>query len=140
MSFPLDITQVQSWSTRFASLFREYAIVGARLEVRAQGVSPAQGIIVAYLDEQSSSTPTATEALSRPRLDMVAGPLTVPKAYHLDWTPADILDLDYVASGTTFTPVWVKLFTNNANFGASTGMTGQVLITGSLALEFRGYA
>ena len=138
-SFPLDLTAVQNWAARFGSLFREYAICGARLEVRVQGVSPAQGIVVAYIDEQSAASPTAAEALQRPRLDMIAGPLTVPKSYHLDWTPRDILDLDYVSTATTFTPAWVKIYTDVASFGASAGMTGQVLITGSLALEFRGY-
>ena len=135
----LDVNLIQDWATRFATLFREYAIVGARLELRPQNVSPASGIIVAYLDEQTSSVPTTAEALARPRLDMIAGPLTVPRAYHLDWTPADILDLDFVSVASTFTPVWVKMFTNVANFGAGAGMTGQVLITGSLALEFRGF-
>jgi len=138
-TFGLDISRIQGWSSRFATLFREYAIVGARLEIRPQNVSPASGLIAAFLDEESGAAPISTDALNRPRLDMIAGPITVPKAYHLDWKPADILDLDYVAVATVFTPVWVKLYTDNANFGTSVGMTGQVLITGTLAFEFRGY-
>jgi hypothetical protein len=138
-SIPLDITQVLDWATRFQTLFREYAIVGARMEIRVQNVSPAAGIVAAYIDEQAAAAPTATEAIHRPKLDMVAGPLTVPKSYHIDWTPRDILDLDFVSTATTFTPAWLKLYTDVGNFGANVAMTGQVIITGSLAFEFRGY-
>ena len=137
--FPLDTTAVQAFSTRFASLFREYAIVGARLELRVQNASPASGIIAAYLDEQSGAAGGGAEALARPRLDMVVGPLTVPKSYHLDWTPRDILDLDYVSTATNFTPVWLKIYGDPTSFGINASTTGSVLVTGSLAFEFRGY-
>jgi hypothetical protein len=135
----LDLTRVQDWTTRFATLFKEYAIVGARLEIRPQNIANTAGIIAAYLDEQSGAAPTAVEALHRPRLDMTAGPLFVPKAYHIDWTPLDLLDLDFVDVATTFSPVWLKIFTNVANFGTLATTTGEVLVTGTLALEFRGY-
>jgi hypothetical protein len=139
VSAGLDLTKVVNWAVRFQTLFREYAIVGARLEVRPQNVSPAGGVIAAFLDEESASAPTAGDALNRPRLDMTAGPLTVPKAYHIDWTPRDLLDLDYVATSTTFTPVWVKLYTDTVNFFAPSSMTGQVIVTGTLKISFRGY-
>ena len=136
---PMDVTTVRNWSSRFAAIFREYAIVGARLEVRCQNVSPAAGLVAAYIEEQSAVAPTANEAADRPRLDMVAGPLTVPRAYRINWKPQDLLDLDFIPVGTTFTPAWLKLFTNTADFGTTAGTTGQVIVTGSLAMEFRGY-
>jgi len=139
LSLPLDLTQVFNFALRFATLFREYAIVGARLEIRPQNVSPAGGIIAAFLDEQSAAAPTGPDAVNRPRLDMTAAPLTVPKAYHIDWKPRDILDLDYVSTATTFTPVWLKIYTDTANFFAPAAMTGQVIVTGTLAFQFRGY-
>jgi len=135
----IDLTRVFNWSGRFATLFREYAITGARLEARPQNVSPAGGLIAAFLDEESASVPTGAQSVNRPRLDMTAGPLTVPKAYHIDWTPRDPLDLDFVDTGTTFTPVWLKIYTDTANFFAPVSMTGQVLVTGTIAFEFRGY-
>jgi len=136
---PIDLTQVFNFAARFATLFREYAIVGARLEIRPQNISPAGGLIAAFLDEQSSAAPTGPNAVNRPRLDMTAGPLTVPRAYHLDWKPRDLLDLDYVSTATTFTPVWLKIYTDSANFFTPAAMTGQVLITGTIAFQFRGY-
>lgn len=136
----IDTLSVQDWGTRYAAVFREYAIVGCRLELRPQNISPAAGICAAYMDEQSGAVPTAAEALARSRLDMTLAPLTVPKAYHLDWTPHDLLDLDFTAVGTNFQPVFLKIFANVANFGTSAAETGQILVTGSIAFEFRGYA
>jgi len=138
-SIGLDITRVNAWATRFAGTFREYAIVGARLELRMNNVAVTAGILAAFLDEETAAAPTATQALNRPRLDVTVGPVFEPRAYHLDWKPADILDLDFVDTGTTFTPVWLKLYTDQTNFGTTASTSGQVIITGSLALEFRGY-
>lgn len=138
-SVALDTTVIQDWATRFAAVFREYAIVGARLELRMNNVAVTSGMAAAFLDEQSAAAPTPSNALNRPRLDMIVGPLFVPRAYRLDWTPRDILDLDYVAVGTNFTPVWLKVITDNGNFGTQNTTTGSIIVTGSLALSFRGY-
>jgi len=135
---PLDLTSINNWS-RFQNLFREYAIVGARLEVRLNNVSTTAGIVTAFIDEQTSTPPTNQDALNRPRLDMLCGPLFVPRAYRLSWMPRDILDLDYTNVATTFTPAWLKVFTNVADLNTNAATTGQVIVTGTLALEFRGY-
>jgi hypothetical protein len=138
-SVPLDLTQIPSFSTRFASLFREYAIVGARLELRLNNTLNNAGLVCGYLDEQSSAAPTANECASRPRLDMLLTQQFQPGSYRMSWKPRDLLDLDFVNTATTFTPVWLKIFTNVANFGTTASTTGQVIVTGTLALVFRGY-
>lgn len=139
LSVAIDPNAVFAFSTRFASLFREYAILGARLELRPQNISPAGGVCAAFLDEQVAAAPTGPQAVNRPRLDMTLAPLTVPKAYHLDWTPRDLLDLDYVSTATTFTPVWLKIYTDTPNFFTPASTTGQILVTGTIAFQFRGY-
>lgn len=138
-SVALDTALIPGWATRFASLFREYAIVGASIEVRLNNVATTSGLVAAFLDEQSSAAPVAADMQDRPKLDMTCGPLFVPRAYRIKWKPRDLLDLDFVATGTNFTPVWLKLFASVANTYTNAATTGQVLVTGTLAFVFRGY-
>jgi hypothetical protein len=137
--FPLDLTLVNGFATRFASLFREYAIVGASIEIRLNNTAVTAGIIEAFIDEETNAAPTANDAANRPRLDMTVGPIFEPRAYRMKWKPRDILDLDYVATGTTFTPAWLKVFGSVANTFTTATTTGQVIVTGTLAFCFRGY-
>jgi hypothetical protein len=137
--FPLDISAVANFGTRFGALFREYAVVGAALELRMNNVVQGAGVTACYLDEEAGGAPVAIEALDRPRLDVLTSPQFQPGSYKLNWTPRDILDLDYVAVGTTFTPVYLKVITNVANFNSIAATTGDIIITGALAFDFRGY-
>lgn len=138
-SNPIDLTAVQGFATRFATLFNEYAIVGANLEVRITDVTNPAGLVICFIDEESSTSPTIAQALNRARLDMLINQMTTPRPYRIQWSPRDILDLDFVSTATTFTPAWLKLAS-----GATTGTTGttscQVLITGALSFVFRGYS
>jgi len=138
-SVALDTTIIPAWATRFQTLFREYAICGASLEIRLNNVSTTSGLVLAWMEESSSAAPVFADGVDKPRVDMTCGPLFVPRAYHIKWSPRDILDLDYSAVSTNFTPAWLKVFCNVANTFTAAGTTGQVLITGTLALTFRGY-
>lgn len=134
----LDTTLIRNFSSRFASLFREYAIVGAALEIRPNEIVNPAGVAYVYLDEETATIAALAEAEDRPRIDMLLANQSVPGAYRLDWKPQDLLDLDFVSTATNFTPVWLKIQAATAT-GTSASTTGQVVITGSLAFEFRGY-
>ncbi len=136
----LDTSLIANWSTRFASLFKEYAIVGAALELRPNNIAVTAGIVAAFLDEKSNAAPSQADMQDRPKLDMTCGPLFVPRAYRIKWMPGDLLDLDYTSSATNYTPVWLKIFSSVAATYTTATTTGQILVTGTLALEFRGYA
>ena len=136
---PIDLTIVNAWATRFATLFREYAICGAHFEIRPNNIANTAGIVKVFIDEQSAAAPTAADAVDRPSLDVTCGPIFEPRAYRLGWKPADILDLDYVSTATTFTPAWLKVLATVANTFTSAATTGQVLVTGTFACQFRGY-
>ena len=136
---PIDLTVVSAFAARFGVVFKEYAIVGCKLELRPNNMAVTSGMTGAYLDENSGAVPTAGTTQNVPRLDMMNAPLFDTKPYLMTWTPRDILDLDYVPISTTFTPVYLKLFTNSANFGTQATTTGQWIITGSIAFTFRGY-
>lgn len=124
---------------KLGQAFREYAIVGARLEIRPNNLVAPAGVTIAFLDETSAAAPAASDAKDRPKLDMLNAALSVPGGYRLDWTPRDILDLDYVSTGTTFTPLWLKFFASVADTFTLATTTGQYIVTGALALTFRGY-
>lgn len=136
---PIDVSRVTNFVSRFGAVFKEYAIVGCSLELRPNNIAVTSGMTGAYIDEQSNSAPTANGLNDVPRLDMINAPLLQVKPYRLDWRPADLLDLDFVSTSATFTPAWLKLYTDTANFGTSASTSGQWIITGALALEFRGY-
>lgn len=137
-SIPLDTT-ILSLFSKLGAAFREYAIVGARLELRMNNIATTAGLVIAFIDEDSSGAPSASDAKDRPKLDLLCAPTFVPGGYHISWTPRDLLDLDYVSTGTNFTPAWLKIFASVADTFTTSSTTGQVLVTGALALTFRGY-
>lgn len=131
---------IQAWSTRFAALFREYCIVGARLEIRQiNATTLPQGVLLAYIDEDSSANPTFSSSANRARLDMALVSNPVDRVYMLNWKPLDYLDLDWTSVGTNTTPAFLKLYTDTANCGTAATTALQIMVTGTLALCFRGY-
>jgi hypothetical protein len=136
----IDISKISNFTTRFGALFKEYAIVGARFELRMNNVVQGAGVIGVYLDEISATAPGAGSTLDSARVDVLISPqFTAGGSYRIDWTPRDILDLDYVSTGTTFTPLYLKAFCNVASFNTLAATTGDLIITGALAIELRGY-
>lgn len=134
----LDLTTVTNWSTRFASLFREYCIVGARVEVRLCVSTTAQGVVKIWIDEDSAAAPTANQANSRATLDVAIVANPDGRVYTMDWKPLDYLDLDWTDTGTTVTSAYLKAFGSTAT-GLAAGTTAIMTVTGTLAVCFRGY-
>lgn len=139
-SLLIDQSKVSNFVTRFGGLFKEYAIVGARFELRMNNVVQGAGVMGVYLDETSPTVPSAASTLDSARVDVLISPqFSAGGSYRIDWTPRDILDLDYVSTGTVFTPIFLKAFTNTANFNTLAATTGDLLVTGALAFTFRGF-
>jgi hypothetical protein len=137
---PLSNTLIPAWATRFQTLFREYCIVGASLEVRQiNATTLPQGVACAFIDEDSAAAPTAATTLNRARLDMGIVSSPVDRVYRITWKPLDYLDLDWVDGATAFIPAWFKFYTDSANFGTAATTSCQFMLTGTLALCFRGY-
>lgn len=136
--YNIDISKVDSFATRFASLFDEYCIVGAKLEIRLNNIVVPQGFVCAYVDEKSSAVATLSAAQSAGRLDMVVG-VESPSRYDISWVPGDFTDLSYSDTGTTTTPAYIKFFASNAGTGTNAATTFDIMITGTFAFTFRGY-
>jgi len=135
----LDTTTIVSFATRFGSLFREYCIVGARIEIRVNGTTVPQGLVRVWIDEDSAAAPTGPQAQSRGALDIPLTSSPGGMVYTIDWMPYDLLDLDWTDVGTNVTSAWLKSFAGAAYTGTAATTTATLSYSGSIALAFRGY-
>jgi len=135
----INIGLVQNFATRFASLFDEYCLVGAKLEIRIQAVSAlATGYVLVGLDEKNTAVGTSG-LQDQPHIEVMMSNTESPSRYHIAWIAKDYLDLQWSSTGTSVTPVSIKMFC-----GASTGVgvanTATLILSGTLAFDFRGYS
>jgi hypothetical protein len=140
----VDANVLCELATDFYALFQEYCLVGATFELRINPVAVPSGLYLAYIDEKSSSGPTAAEALSRPHVEGLVLSTESPSKHVLSWKARDYLDLQWSATATAgaspAVPCYLKIFTNTASTGTSATTTGQICITGAISLCFRGFA
>jgi len=139
VAVPLDTTVISNWASRFGALFKEYAIVGASLEVRCQGpITAQQGYFAVAIDEKDGTAPTSA-ILFVPRLDVLISTTESPNVHKVKWAPHDFLDLQWTETATNVTSVWLKVFASNAATFTAGTTVANVLVTGTIAVSFRGY-
>lgn len=139
----VDTTLINSWATRFQSLFQEFAIVGARFEIRITTVTSGQGMILAYIDENSATAPTSTQALARPHAEIPVTSTTIDSAgsmHVVEWRAHSYADLTWDPVSATGIVAYLKLFASVAFTGTSASTAAQITVTGAYAVSFRGYA
>lgn len=141
-SVSVDTSIVRNWASRFGSLFKEFAIVGARLELRLTAVSGGQsGLLLAYIDENSSAAPTAA-ALDYAHAEVPFTATTVDSTgsmHIVEWKAKSYEDLTWDSTSTAGAVCYLKLFCSNADTGTTNTLTATGMITGSIAVCFRGY-
>jgi len=138
VAIQLNNALVSNWATRFASLFDEYSIVGARFEIRPQAVSAlATGYILASIDEKSVAIPTIS-IVDNPHVEMLMSNTESPSKYHINWIARDYLDLQWTAASVSYTPMTLKIF-GGAATGIGAANTAMLQITGCVEICFRGY-
>jgi hypothetical protein len=136
----IDETLIPSFNTRFASTFRECAIVGAKIELRMANVVNPTGFVFAFFNEKTSSSPVASEAQDAPHLDMVVSATESPSRYQLPWMARDLLDIGWSPIASVATPVTLKIYASVATTLTSATTTADVLISGAIQVAFRGWA
>jgi len=137
----IDTSLINNWATRFASLFKEFAIVGARFNVRITSVSSPVGLIFAYIDEQSAAAPTAASLnVAHATIPIVSTDVDSTASLHkVDWVAKSYADLTWDPVPASGLVGYLKLYASAATgTGATTG--AQLGVTGSVAVCFRGYA
>ncbi len=126
---------VVSFTTRFGSTFLEYRLIQAEFEVRMFS-STNPGLLQAWIDEQSNSTPTLAEAQERAVRSWSAA--STDRTNKLGWTATEVDDLGYTAIGSSNIVATFKLYTNNANFGSSIVATAYAEVVPRFRFQFRG--
>jgi len=134
---------VVNWSTRFQVVFSEYALVGVRMIQRngSRGAGSADGGTTAfYLDETSSAAPTAAQAGAHPRVELVntgveGGSRQIAK---FAWVANSYQDLTWSDTAVSTTPIYLKVFSDAANFGTPAACTQSWLGDGTVRVAFRG--
>jgi hypothetical protein len=142
-STALNTAIIPSFASRFATLFQEYRILGVTLTIR-QTTTPAgggnSGVTCFFIDEKSATAPTAAVTLDRPRIEASNLADTSDKVHLIKWVANDLLDLDFTATGTAYTPMWYKVYTDVANFGCNATTTLGWIVSGIVRVELRGLA
>jgi hypothetical protein len=134
VSYPIDISVIQSFATRFESTFVEYRIVSAVFETRGFS-SLNSGLLNQWFDEKVGAAPTQAEATEKA---LQAFPLSDQVNTHLQkWNPTDLLDLQFTPISTTNTVAWFKSYTDNAVFGAPITSTSVGIVVPRFLFQFR---
>ncbi len=137
----IDTSLVRNWSSRFGSLFKEFAIVGARFELRVNTVSNPQGLLLAYIDENSATAPGA-EALDYPHIEVPFVGTSVDSTgsiHKMEWVAKSYDDLTWDPTSTAGLVGYVKLYCSTGSTGTSASTTSQMMMTGAISVCFRGY-
>lgn len=137
----VDTTLVRNWSSRFGALFKEFAIVGCRFEIRQGNSGNSDGCVLAYIDENSSAAPNST-SLDYPHAEVPISASSVDSAgsLHLvEWVAKSYDDLTWDPTSTTGLVAYLKLYADTTDTGTAVTTTNLMTITGSIAVAFRGY-
>jgi hypothetical protein len=139
--FSIDNTAIPNFATRFGATFKEFAIVGARLELRLTSATTPQGVLLAYIDELSNASPTATSVdYAHAEVPVVGSVVDSTGSIHkISWMAKSYADLTWDPIGTAGTVAYLKIFGNVANTGLNAATAGALMITGAYSVCFRGY-
>jgi len=137
----IDTSSVRNWSTRFASLFKEFAIVGARFEIRVESTAAAQGMVLAYIDENSATAPNSTSLdYAHAEVPICASSVDSAGSMHVvEWVARSYEDLTWDPTSAAGLVAYLKLFSSTADTATSSTTAANMTITGSIAVAFRGY-
>ncbi len=136
-NFNVSSSLINNFATRFGALFNEYAIVGARLELRVTNVVNPAGLYIVSLDEISSSVPTTT-ILDQPHIEKLITAAEDPSAAIIEWKAHDFFDETWTAVGSNPVPFTLKFYASSST-GTTVTTTADILVSGALAMCFRGY-
>jgi len=127
---------ITSFAARFGSTFDEYRILGANLRITP--VAASTGVSKLWFDEKSNAAASLVDSQERNSLSL-ANTNAMSKSQHvMRWRARDLLDLEYSPIGTVTTPVYWKLYTDTANWGAPAAVTPLWLVEVESIIEFRG--
>ncbi len=133
----LNINSIVGFSTRYADLWSEYAIVGGTIEITPlqQGAS---GISAFFFDDFSTSVPTLNESMGRIVRKLSNSAANPKSTTVMNWTARSLQDLTFQPTTLGYTAVNFKVYTDNTNYGSPTTATQLWLIRPKLKIILRG--
>ncbi len=137
----IDTSIVRAWATRFATLFKEFAIVGARFEIRLTSAGTPSGLVLFYIDENSAAAPTnAALDYAHAEVPIVNQQVDTTGSLHVvEWQAKSYEDLTWDPTSAAGLVAYLKVFASVADTGTLAGTSANFMITGSIACCFRGY-
>jgi hypothetical protein len=136
LTSPLGTAAIAGFTTRFASTFDEYRILGIAIKIRA--VAQSTGITNFFLDEKNPSAPTSLDAQERIALRLPNSNANSASFKTMMWRARDLLDLEYSTITTATTPVFFKVYTDAPTFGSPIVATPLFIVEYDYTVEFRG--
>jgi len=131
---------VSSWSSRFTNLFREYCVVGLRLENTLTSVSNAGGVVLVFVDETLATAPNAG-SLYIPHMEVVLVPNPDGRTQLLEYMPSgSYTDLQWTPTTATVVRQWLKFYASVASTGTQATGAGTIAVRGTIRIAFRGYS
>jgi len=128
---------VVNFSTRYADLWSEYAIVGATIEITPlqQGAS---GVSAFFFDDFNTSVPTLNESMGRIVRKLSNSAANPKSTTTMTWSARSLTDLTFQPTSVGYTAVNFKVYTDNTNYGSPTTATQLWLIRPKLKIILRG--
>lgn len=132
---------VSTFSSRFASLFDEYRIIGVNFHCIPLYAGTQPGATAFCVDENDATAPGSTQVIVNKEgsrvLPNYAG--AFPKGYVIKWQAKDTADLQFISTGTTnVTSCALKIATDSTTLSAPTAVDLWAIIP-RLRIQFRGF-
>jgi len=130
---------VPNWSSRVQNLFKEYCVVGLRLEFTLNTSTAPAGAVIVFIDETVATAPNSGSVFI-PHMEIPIVNNPNGKVQLLEYMPSgSYTDLEWTPVSSPVTRQWVKAFASNSQTvtGATTAAT--IVVRGTIAIAFRGY-
>lgn len=138
------VVGILGWAGRFQAMWDEYRVVGVEFHAHiynsglaAAGIGPY--VAVGWFDEISAAAPTANESRERELGFEAIVTAYTPKSKKMRWRARDLNDLNFTATGTSFSPVSAKIYSDAAGgFGTPNASSKSASVRIKYLIEFRG--
>jgi len=131
---------ISGWSSRIQNLFREFCVVGARFELTLTSATNPAGCVLVFVDETLATAPN-TGSLYVPHMEIpiVSSPNGMNTQLVSYMPSGSYTDLDWIPCAAPTSKQWLKFYAA-AVTGTGGTTTATILLRGTIAMAFRGFA
>lgn len=134
--YPISITNIGGFTSRFGSTFDEYRILKCTMNVSPVSAT-SSGVTKAWYDEKSIALPTLVESQQRLTVNLPNFAGNSKSTRNFVWKASDPLDFEFTAIGTAVNAASFKLYSDLVNYGTP-ATTNIWLLEPVFEIEFRG--